>query len=139
MNSHLFVLYLWSIITGSHFKKNYVDLKHTINLKLDTIWTENKGCFLECALQLLRPRVLVLRHHYPSTSGSTQEQKNREDMKIPGSFLDIKDASNAEVIAIPPSEFILPRLPGKIRSSKIFYYKRKEQSVKFNNNIAKIL
>ncbi len=47
---------------------------------------------------ILRPCVLVLRHHQPSKfSSNSQERKYRGRMKVPGCVLDIEDASSADL------------------------------------------
>ncbi len=47
---------------------------------------------------ILRPCVLVLRHHQPSKfSSNSQERKYRGRMKVPGCVLDIEDALSADL------------------------------------------
>ncbi len=47
---------------------------------------------------ILRPCVLVLRHHRPSKfSSDSQERKYRGRMKVPGCVLDIEDVSSVDL------------------------------------------
>ncbi len=49
------------------------------------------------SLAVLRPCVLVLRHHQPSKfSPNSEERKYRGRMKVPGCVLHIEDASSTE-------------------------------------------